>query len=458
MAAVSVMRRYHDGHITIEEAARIFRQEWNSTAERPVTRVQDFLRTWWQRWREGRTIEDAHGKGRAHKVPLPDARRLATLFMGGLPQPPDAAGNPQPPSHYTSMLDACERNPDFAAALLQYGCTTRTLQRAILAAEPRIQLRTIIYKKAFKEGYTHQRMAAAAELLKHSSPGELCRVFFGDGASIIIDHNTWRQRVWCDPADPALQLVREAPMPADGKPVTIKFFVWVHAVLGVMCCHILSGTTDLDRGQYWRPSVMRYKAYQVSMVQPRFACVLRVQPVAPTMSQIESAYDCKPRLPTLRSARKLLLSTSSGPPGCVHKVSSTCLITCIPWLPRSKKCSLSMRAPWCHASRLQARSRLHCTPRSSPRMPHAKWCTPSICTMSRLPRKYRSARPCQPASTCTSADHPPAGNWLATSRTKGSAVCSDMAPLPCCCSTPRELHNVHNSVSWLRRASAVQCL
>jgi hypothetical protein len=78
--------------------------------------------------------------------------------------------------------------------------------------------------------------------------------------------------------------------------------------------------------------------------------------------------------------------------------------------------------------------------------------------MSRLPRKYRSARPFHPDNTCTSVDQAAAGNSLATSCTKGSCVCSDMAPLPCCCNTSLGLHNVHNSLSMLLRASAVHCL
>ena len=269
MVAVSIMRRVHDGHITFKEAAHIFREQWNDTTpppERPVSRVPDFLNHWWERWQQHASIEDAHGTGRTPKVPAHEARLLAAEFKRGQQLPPDAEGMPQLPSYYTSVKDACERNPAFAKALVTWRCTTHTLLRAMLHADPSIRLRTITYKKPFKAGYTQLRQERAQDMLQHCSKDELCCVFFGDAASIVIDSNTWRQHVYCDPTDPALQLVREAPMAADGQPVTIKFFVWVNALLGVVACHILSGSTDLDRGDLWRPQVMRHKPYMVSMV------------------------------------------------------------------------------------------------------------------------------------------------------------------------------------------------
>jgi hypothetical protein len=334
VAAVSIMTQVANGQLTFAAAVHKFEEEYNSTATTKVADVRKFLERWSNNWSNHTSVADAPRTGRTPKINHEKGIFYAAVFKGGEQQPPDAEGRPQPPIFYTSIQDAIARNSVLKEALVIHRCSPLTLFRAIMAADESICLRKIVYKTAFQEQDVQERVRLATQYMGLTKK-ELDCTIFGDGASITVDYEKLSFRVYCDRNDPWMQSVREAPAAEGSKPVTVKFFVWVNAKCGVMRIDICSGTTKIDRGTDWRPKSMRHQHYQVSMVYPSSVSTLRVQPVVLTMSQIEAAYDCMPRLPTLRSASKFLLNTSSAFVLCMAKCSSTRLISSKPWAPRS---------------------------------------------------------------------------------------------------------------------------
>jgi hypothetical protein len=272
--AMMLMALVTSNHMDRAEATNVFETQYNRvasqfTGERPVLNVSQFLTEWSKHPKTDVPGKDLPRSGRPSKVSDADAKRLAQAFMRGttytLPGL-DGAPDDQHRRHFVNVADAKRHCPEIQQYLSQHNVTHRTLLARMQAVEPKLVQKSEDCKLKFSQSQKEERQRGARKLQEYAD--YLDAVVWIDCGSFCLGTDCRNRKVWCDRTQSDLRRRRprrgakKAEWP--WKEIKVNWFIAVSAVLGPIYYGVTSGTTDIDRGEDFRPSDMQHKHYTVS--------------------------------------------------------------------------------------------------------------------------------------------------------------------------------------------------
>ena len=235
--AVGVECFYEAGR-AIRAAVALFKQRCPAPQPRNPSR---FIRTAVHALETRQNLRHPGSGGRPPKVTAADARLAVDLVWRGYVSEGRRVW-------YRSIRHALAQCAALRQLLARCGCSVRTLQRAMKAAEPECRRRRLVVKRVLTPANRNQRLAVARHLRANWGPQRLLRVFWVDAATIYV---VPKGMLAYAPPSAARDVVADPRLPSHSSNVLkLRFYMCVSAIGGPVALVFTTGTTGLE-GLEW---------------------------------------------------------------------------------------------------------------------------------------------------------------------------------------------------------------